>query len=150
MSTRHVISFHYTLRDPRGQLLDTSQGGAPISFLEGGGQIVEGLESAVVRMAVGEKARVEVAAAQGYGPRDEDQVQKVLRALLPVEGELKAGDQFQVGNDTFAPTVTVVGVDGDDVWLDANHPLAGVDLSFEVEITARRPATAQELAAATA
>lgn len=145
LSTRHVISFHYTLKDPRGQLIDTSQGGTPISFLEGAGQIVGGLEAAVINMRVGQKARVEVEAEQGYGRRDEDQVQKVLRALLPVEGELKAGDQFQVGEDAFSPTVTVVGVDGDSVWLDANHPLAGVDLTFDVEIMARRPATMEEI-----
>ncbi len=148
LSTRHIITFHYTLRDVRGQLLDTSQGGDPISFLEGGDQIVEGLEEAVLTLAVGQKAKVEVPAAKGYGPRDEDQVQSVLRSLLPVEGELKPGDQFQVGNDAFAPTVTVVSVDGDSVWLDANHPLAGVDLYFEVEVTAKRAATADEIAGA--
>jgi FKBP-type peptidyl-prolyl cis-trans isomerase SlyD len=72
-------------------------------------------------------------------------VQRVNRALLPVEGELKIGDTFQAGEDRHAPVVTVMGIEGDDVLLDANHPLAGVDLTFEVEVVAARAATAEEL-----
>ena len=71
--------------------------------------------------------------------------QAVLRDLLPVEGELKPGDRFQAGQDPQAPTLTVMRVEGDQVWLDANHPLAGVDLSFDVEVVAVRAATAAEL-----
>jgi FKBP-type peptidyl-prolyl cis-trans isomerase SlyD len=142
---RHAVTFHYSLRDPRGQLLDTSQGGDPITFLEGASQIIEGLEAQLQALAVGAKARLQVPAAQAYGERDEAQVQRVLRVVIPVEGDLKAGDQFQAGDDQFAPVVTVVGVEGDEVILDGNHPLAGVDLTFDVELIARRPATAAEL-----
>jgi FKBP-type peptidyl-prolyl cis-trans isomerase SlyD len=86
-----------------------------------------------------------VPAAKAYGERDEAQVQRVARSALPVEGALKAGDRFQAGADQFAPIVTVVRIDGDAVWLDANHPLAGVDLVFDVEIVAVRLATAEEI-----
>lgn len=143
---RHAVTFHYSLRDPRGQLLDTSSGGDPITFLEGASQIIEGLESQLQELAVGAKARLQVPAAQAYGERDESQVQRVLRVVIPVQGDLKAGDQFQAGDDQFAPVVTVVGVEGDEVILDGNHPLAGVDLTFDVELIARRPATPEELA----
>lgn len=129
-------TFHYTLRAPDGRVIDTSQGAEPISFVEGSGMIIDGLEEALREMAVGAKARVVVPAARAYGERDEDQVQPVLRALLPVAGELKPGDNFQVGDDAQAPTVTVVSVQGEMVVLDGNHPLAGVDLTFEVEVVA--------------
>jgi len=144
--TPHVVTFHYTLRDPQGQLLDTSSGGDPITYLEGSGHIIEGLEEQIRGVAPGTKKRVQVVAAKAYGERDESQVQRVNRGLLPIEGELKIGDQFQAGDDRFAPTVTVVAIEGDDVMLDANHPLAGVDLTFDVEIVATRPASPEELA----
>jgi FKBP-type peptidyl-prolyl cis-trans isomerase SlyD len=70
----------------------------------------------------------------------------VKRSVLPVSGELQVGDRFQAGEDRFAPVVMVVGIEGDDVTLDANHPLAGVDLTFEVEVVSARPASADELA----
>lgn len=143
---RRVVTFHYTLRDPRGRVLDTSAGGEPVRYLEGAGQIIDGLDEALRGVAAGTKTRVQVPAARAYGERDAQQVQRVLRALLPVEGELKTGDQFQVGADPQAPVVTVVAVEGDEVLLDANHPLAGVDLTFDVELISAREATAAELA----
>lgn len=143
--TRNVVTFHYTLRDPRGQLLDTSMGGEPIAYLEGAGQIIDGLEEQMRGVVPGTKTRVQVEAAKAYGLRDDAQVQRVNRVLLPVEGELKVGDQFQAGEDRYAPMVTVVAVEGDEVLLDANHPLAGVDLTFDVEVLAVRPATPSEL-----
>ena len=142
--SRNVVTFHYTLRDTRGQVLDASLGGDPISFLQGAGQIVEGLEQGLQGLAPGTKATIGVPAAKAYGERDETQVQRVLRALLPIEGEVKPGDQFRAGPDAFAPIVTVVGVEGEELLLDANHPLAGVDLEFEVEVLAVREATVEE------
>ncbi len=143
---RRVVTFHYTLRDPSGRVLDTSAGGGPITYLEGAGQIIDGLDTRLRTTAAGAKLHVAVPAVEAYGERDPAQVQKVKRAVLPVDGELRVGEQFQAGEDRFAPVVTVVAIEGDDVTLDANHPLAGVDLAFEVEITAVRPATPEELA----
>ncbi len=145
MSSRHVVTFHYTLRDEQGQLLDTSAGGAPISYLEGAGHIIEGLDEQLRGQAAGLKTNVQVPAAKAYGLRDETQVQRVKRGQLPIEGELKVGDRFQAGEDRYAPIVTVTSVEGDEVTLDANHPLAGVDLTFEVEIVAKRAATEKEI-----
>lgn len=143
---RNVVTFHYILRDPLGKILDTSSGGQPITFLEGAGQIIDGLEEQIRGVAAGTKSRIQVVAAKAYGVRDENQVQRVARALLPVEGELRVGDQFQAGEDRFAPVVTVVGVEGDQILLDANHPLAGVDLTFDIEVVSVRAATPEELA----
>ena len=145
MSIRRVVSFHYTLRDPEGRVIDSSAGGAPIVYLEGAGQIIDGLDQRL-RAAAGTKTRVEVPAAEAYGEHDPRQVQDVLRELLPVAGDLKEGDRFQVGDDAAAPIVTVVAVKGDTVTLDGNHLLAGVALTFEVEVVSARVATPEELA----
>ena len=140
-----VVTFHYTLRDPSGRVLDSSAGSDPVSYLEGGGQIIEGLDEQLRLAAVGEKAKVIVLAKKAYGERDPGQIHRVKRALLPVQGELHPGDQFQTDSDQFAPIVTVQAIEGDEVLLDANHPLAGVDLTFDVEIVDAREATPSEL-----
>ncbi len=144
-SMPRVVSFHYTLRDPNGHVLDSSAGGEPISYLEGAGQIIDGLDEQLRFAAAGEKSRVVVPANKAYGERDPAQIQRVKRALLPVEGELKVGDQFQTDSDRSAPVVTVHAIEGDEVLLDGNHPLAGVDLTFDVEIVAVRSPTQAEL-----
>ncbi|HWA10375.1 MAG TPA: peptidylprolyl isomerase [Opitutaceae bacterium] len=140
-----VVTFHYTLRDPAGRILDTSAGGAPVVYLEGAGQIIDGLDEQLRTATAGAKARVQVPAARAYGEHDPAQVQRVRRELLPVEGEVREGDTFQTGEDRQAPVVRVVAIEGAEVVLDANHPLAGIDLTFDVEIIAARPATEDEL-----
>jgi FKBP-type peptidyl-prolyl cis-trans isomerase SlyD len=142
---RSVVTFHYTLRDAQARLLDASDRDEPVSYLEGAGQIIEGLEEQLRDLAAGVKRSISVPAAKAYGVRDESQVQRVPRATLPVEGELRPGDRFQAGEDRFAPVVMVVKIEGDEVLLDANHPLAGVDLVFDVEIVTVRPATVAEI-----
>jgi FKBP-type peptidyl-prolyl cis-trans isomerase SlyD len=144
-AVRHVISFLYTLRDPEGRVLDMASPEEPIVFLEGSGMIIEGLAAALKGLAVGVKTRIEVPAAQGYGERDPEQVRRVARSFLPVEGEVKAGDQFRTAADPAAPIVTVAEVEADEIVLDANHPLAGMDLTFDVEVLAVRLATATEI-----
>ena len=140
-----VVTFHYTLRDPNGRVLDTSIGGQPITFLEGAGQIIDGLDEQLRTAVAGEKKRVQVAAAKAYGQHDPSQVQRVKRSVLPVEGELQIGDQFQTDTDRYAPIVTVRAIEGDEVVLDANHPLAGVDLTFDVDVVSARPASPAEV-----
>lgn len=140
-----VVSFHYTLRDPSGRVIDSSAGGDAVTYLEGAGQVIDGLDEQLRLATAGEKARVVVPAKKAYGERDPTQIQRVKRASLPVEGELKVGDQFQTDHDRFAPVVTVQAIEGDEVLLDANHPLAGVDLTFDVEIIAVREPSKSEL-----
>ncbi|MBA4137831.1 MAG: peptidylprolyl isomerase [Opitutus sp.] len=144
MNFRHLV-FHYTLRDATGRVLDTSRGAEPLVCIEGAEQIVPGLEKELRAMQPGEKRQVVVSAEEGYGPRREDLIGRVPLAQLPVEGGVKIGDQFQTGPDPrHSPIVTVVGIEGDQVVLDANHPLAGQALHFDVELTAARLATAEE------
>ena len=139
-----TITFHYILKDATGRLLDTSRGGEPMPFTEGAGQIIEGLEEQLLLMAAGEKRMVVVPPERAYGVHDTNLVQKVRRARLPVD-ELKVGDQFQTGPDRSDPIVTVKAIEGDEVLLDANHPLAGQELHFEVEVVAVRAAVPEEL-----
>lgn len=144
--SRHVVSFHYTLRDPSGQVLDMSGGGEPVSYLEGAGQIIDGLDEQLRGVAAGTKARVVVPAEKAYGLPDAAMIHKLPRNQIPFEGELKVGDRFQTEPDPGAPVVTIAAIEGEEVTLDANHPLAGVDLTFDVEIVAVRAATEEELA----
>ena len=139
MANRH-LTFHYTLRNAEGRILDTSQGSAPLECVEGQGMIIDGLERVLRSLQPGDRRQVIVPPEQGYGLREESLQQKVPRAALPVEGELKVGDQFQTGVDRQAPVVTVVAIEGDDVLLDANHPLAGQTLYFDVELVTAREA----------
>lgn len=142
--SRRTITFHYLLKDGTGRLLDTSRGGAPLPFTEGAGQIIEGLEEQLRGMAAGERRTVVVPPERAYGAHDASLVQKVRRARLPV-ADLKVGDQFQTGPDRADPIVTVLAIEGDEVLLDANHPLAGRELHFEVEVVAVRQAAPEEL-----
>jgi FKBP-type peptidyl-prolyl cis-trans isomerase SlyD len=142
---RRLLTFHYTLKDDQGRVLDTSQGSSPMPFIEGAGQIIDGLEEPLLQMAVGEKRGVVVPPERAYGMREDELMQKVPKDRLPVN-EVKVGDQFQTGLDRHAPVVTVMAIEGDEVLLDANHPLAGQRLHFDVELITARPATPEELA----
>jgi FKBP-type peptidyl-prolyl cis-trans isomerase SlyD len=146
MSALH-LTFHYTLRNREGRVLDTSRGAEPVACIQGAGQIIEGLENELTAMGAGEKRRVVVPPERGYGLREAELVQKVPRSRLPVD-DVRVGDQFQTGPDRQDPVVTIVAIEGDEVLLDANHPLAGQELHFEVELVARRMAAPAELQAA--
>src|ERR1700759_2793231 len=113
MTPRH-LTFHYTLRDEQGRVLDLSRGGEPLACVEGAGQIIDGLASALRGMKAGESRRVIVAPEQGYGVRDDSLVQRIPRRQLPV-GEIAVGDRFQTGPDVHAPVVTVVAIEGAEV-----------------------------------
>lgn len=145
MSTKQVISFSYTLRNKAGEVLDQSPEGRPLEFLTESGQIIEGLEERLVSMEDGQKEEVIVRPEKGYGFRDESQIDVVNIAQLPVD-QVKVGDYFQAGQDRHSPIVRVVKVEGDEITLDANHPLAGEDLVFDVDLVGKRAATEEELA----
>jgi FKBP-type peptidyl-prolyl cis-trans isomerase SlyD len=144
MPPPQVISFHYVLRNDGGEVLDTAGPGHPIQFLEGSGTIIDGLEKALRSMDPGEKHKVSLAPEAAYGVHDPNLIQSVDRKALPVD-TLAVGDMFQAGRGHHAPIVRVVAIEGDSVKLDANHPLAGQRLHFEVEVVEKRPATPGEI-----
>ncbi len=127
-----ILTFHYTLTNKAGEVLDSSQGKEPLTVVKGAGQIIPGLETELVKMAAGEKRRVEVPAASAYGPVQEDRFIKVKKDQLPSD-EVKVGDQLSAGMGSGIVFV-VKSIEGDEVTLDGNHPLAGQDLTFDVEV----------------
>ncbi len=138
-----VISFHYTLTDSDGVVLESSLNRDPVTFMAGVGMIVPGLEKEIVHFAQGEKRRVEVKAEEGYGLIDFGKFVQVPREALS-KPDVKEGDIFQ---SNAAPTpFTVKQVTETHVVLDGNHPLAGEDLTFDVEVTENRDATEEEIA----
>lgn len=142
---QQVIGFHYTLKDKDGNVIDSSEGQNPLLFLEGSGQIIPGLESELTGMNSGDKKNVEIKAADAYGEIIEDLRITVQKSQFPDDKEIQVGDQFQVSNEPNAPIFTVINIEGDDIHIDGNHPLAGHDLFFDVEVTEKRDATQEEL-----
>ncbi|MGZ3735816.1 MAG: FKBP-type peptidyl-prolyl cis-trans isomerase [Bdellovibrionota bacterium] len=144
-ASARVVSIHYTLTDDKGTVLDSSQGAEPLQYLEGAGNIIPGLEKEVSKMNTGDKKKVKIPAAQAYGEKREDMVMEVPRTQVPPDMALKVGDGFRGGAEDHAPVFTVMAVNGDKITLDGNHPLAGQDLNFDVEVTEARAATAEEV-----
>ena len=146
ISQHQVVSIHYTLRDDAGELIDRSAEGEPLSYLHGHGNLIPGLERELTGRKPGDRLRVKIAPTDGYGDRDEDLVQRVARRALKGIADVRVGMQLQTQTPQGPRAVTVTQVSGDLVTLDGNHPLAGKNLNFEVEVAAVRPATEEELA----
>lgn len=144
MATR-VISFHYLLTNRLGEKLDSSEGAEPFTFLEGAKQIIPGLEKELLSLKPGDKKKITVVAVEAYGEHKKEYVMTVPRDRFPAGADIKIGDRFRGGEDPTAPVFTVMGVTDTEVTVDGNHPLAGQDLTFEIEIVATREATADEL-----
>ena len=141
-----VVIIHYTLTDDAGEILDSSAGGEALPYLHGGGNIVDGLEEALDGKPIGEKLKVTVPPEKGYGERQDGEPQAVSKDAFPDEMPLEAGMQFMVETDEGVAPVWIDRVEGDQVFLDGNHPLAGVTLHFEAEIVGVRDATEDEKA----
>ena len=146
--SKRVISFHYTLTDSHAEVVDTSRDSpAPFSFLEGSSQIIPGLEKALALLSEGDKRKIEVDAKDGYGEHDAELIVDIPKAKLPNPEEAEVGDQFQAtGPNNELLLFRVIEINGDQVKLDGNHPLAGEKLTFDVEIMKIREATTEELA----
>ncbi len=142
-----VVSFHYTLKDKEtGSVIESSkEGGQPVTFLVGAGEIIPGLESRMLGMSAGETRDIEVPAEEAYGPRNPELIQKAPREYfqnVPLEKGLPLQAQTPEGK-----VINMVVVDFDDqtVTVDMNHPLAGRDLVFEVEVLDVREASPDEI-----
>lgn len=140
-----VVTMHYTLTDDDGQVLDSSSGGDPLSYLHGHGNIIAGLEQALEGNAAGHKADVTVEAADGYGERNDEMIVTASREQFDPAMDLKPGLQVMAQGPNGPVIFTVSEVSDEEVTLDGNHPLAGRRLHFAVEITEVREATAEEL-----
>ena len=140
-----VVLIHYTLKDDDGKVLDSSDGGEPLAYIQGHGNLVPGLEKALEGKQDGDAVAVTLSAADGYGTRNDALVQRVPKRSLQGSGEIRKGMQFQAQTDEGLRVFTVTAVVGDMVSLDGNHPLADQTLHFDVQIVSVRAATAEEL-----
>ncbi len=140
-----VVSIDYKLTDKSGQLLDSSEGGDPLAYIHGAGNIIPGLETALAGKKSGDKISVTIPPKDAYGERDEEQTATIPRDKFNVK-DVKAGMQFRAQTEQGTRVLTVVTVDKDNVKVDGNHPLAGVTLVFDVTVKDVREATQDELA----
>lgn len=145
IANQRVVYIHYTLTNNAGEVLDSSRGAEPLAYLHGGGNIISGLENALAGKSAGDKLQVKVAAADGYGERDEALVQDVPRGAFQGIGDIQPGMSFTAQSGRGPMRVVVTRVAGDTVTVDGNHPLAGEDLTFDVEVTEVRAATEEEM-----
>jgi peptidylprolyl isomerase len=130
-----TVRIHYSGRLVDGTPFDSSEGRTPLEFTLGQGQVIKGLEAHVTGMEAGEKSTVTIPTAEAYGPRRDDAIQQLDRAKVPSGIDLQVGTQLQARTaDGGMLPITVVGVDEQSVTVDANHPLAGQDLVFDVEV----------------
>lgn len=140
-----VVSLHYTLTDDLGVVLDSSRGHGPFAYLHGYGNIIRGLESALEGNEAGFNGAIEVLPADAYGEYNPQAVFEVPREQFPPGEDIKAGMQVQGEGPHGVLNFTVVDVSDQSVVLDANHPMAGKTLNFQVEVLEVRDATEQEL-----
>lgn len=140
-----AVSIHYTLTNDEGEVIDSSIGNGPLVYLHGNGNIISGLEQALHGKAVGEQFTVRIEANDAYGEFMQDRVQVIPREMFEGVDVLEVGMQFHADVSSGPGVVTIVEIDGDDITIDGNHPLAGVPLTFNVEIIEIRPASAEEL-----
>ena len=141
-----VVLMHYTLKNDAGDVIDSSDGGDPLPFLQGHGNIIPGLESALESSKVGDKLDVSIAPEEGYGLRMKDAIQGIPSSALQGVDEVKVGMQLQSQDkDGNAFLVNVTKIEDDKITVDANHPLAGQTLHFSVSIESIRDAEVEEL-----
>ena len=141
-----AVSIHYTLTNDAGETLDSSIGGEALVYLHGKGNIIPGLEKALAGKSTGDKLSVSIAPEEAYGEYIEEMVQVIPRKMFEGIDNVEVGMQFHADVSSGPGIVTVIKVEGDDVTIDGNHPLAGEALNFDVEITDIRAATEEELA----
>lgn len=139
-----VVSIDYELKDASGALIDRSEG-EPLVYLHGNDNIIPGLERQLEGKNIGDAVKCVIAPTEGYGERDDELVFDVAKSNFAEPEKISLGMQFQAQQEDGTHIVTVVSMDGDNVKVDANHPLAGKDLHFSVTVKDVREASEEEL-----
>ncbi|MDX8401390.1 MAG: peptidylprolyl isomerase [Mariprofundaceae bacterium] len=140
-----VVSFDYRLTNDAGEVLDSSEGHGPLTYLHGASNIIPGLERELEGREAGDAMQVTVEAADAYGERNPDLMQAVPASMFEGVEKVEVGMQFQAQTPTGPQIVTVAKVEGDQVTVDGNHPLAGERLHFDVTVREVRDATPEEI-----
>ena len=147
IATNKAVSIEYTLTNDDGDVIDSSAGGAPLVYLQGAGNIIPGLEKALEGKAVGEELTVTVEPEDAYGEYSAELVSTLSASMFEGVDQLEVGMQFHASApDGQMQIVTIRDLDGDDVTVDGNHPLAGQRLTFKVKVVAVRDASEEEVA----
>ena len=146
IADKMYVAFDYKLTLDSGEEIDSSSEGQPLGFITGSGQIIPGLEKAMMGMKVGDSSKISVEPEDAYGQVNSELVQDVPRNKFPGEIELQAGMAFQAQGPQGPIAINIKEIkDGDTVVIDLNHPLAGKRLHFDVNIVEAREPTAEEL-----
>jgi FKBP-type peptidyl-prolyl cis-trans isomerase SlyD len=145
ISDNKVVFIDYTLTNDEGEVIDTSKGSEPLAYIQGVGNIIPGLESALEGHQTGDSLKVSIPPEQGYGLRNEDSLRTFPREAFSGIDEIEEGMQFMAQLEDSQQMFTVVTVEEDTVVADANHPLAGMTLNFDVTVRDVRDATDEEL-----
>ncbi len=145
ISDNKVALIHYTLTNSGGEVLDSSDGAEPLAYIHGHGNLIPGLEKELVTKQQGDKLEVSVAPEEGYGAVVEEMIQTVPRDAFAGVEEISVGMRFEASTAGGPVSVEVTKVEGDEVTVDGNHPLAGQTLNFKVEVMLVRDATTDEL-----
>jgi FKBP-type peptidyl-prolyl cis-trans isomerase SlyD len=140
-----VVEIDYTLKDDNGDVLDSSQGGEPLSYIQGIGNLIPGVENALEGKSSGERVEITVPPETGYGVRDESLLLTIEREKLAEVEDLKEGLRFRMDSPDGPMIFTVVRIDEREVLVDGNHPLAGMTLNFDITVQSVREATTEEL-----
>src|SRR5712692_4691791 len=140
-----VVSIDYTLTDDNDKIVDTSKGSEPLTYIHGTGNLIPGLEKALAGKSPGDALEVTIPPEEGYGAHDESLLEVLPRTKFTAEQEVQVGMQFYAEGGSEVQVITVVGVEGDSVTIDGNHPLAGKTLNFAVKIVDVRDATPEEV-----
>jgi len=141
-----VIKMHYAVSDSDDTLIDSSYDHQPLEMIQGTGYMIKGLEIALEGHKTGDKFEVSVSADDAYGQRHDGFVQTMPKEAFAGIDDLQVGSQLRATTDDGEQTVIVVNMTDDEITVDGNHPLAGIDLKFEVDILDVRTATEEELA----
>jgi len=139
-----VATLNYILKDDEGNIIDSAEDGS-FAYLHGAANIIPGLEHALLGKSAGDELSIAIEPDQGYGERNADMTQVVPRDMFDTDEEIKIGMQFHAESPDGQPlSVTVTDISDKEVTVDGNHPLAGVNLNFEVKILDIREATEEE------
>lgn len=147
IANQHVVAIDYTLSNDAGEVIDSSAGAEPLVYLHGAGNIIAGLENALAGKVVGDELEVSIEPEDAYGEYSAELITNLGREMFEGVEELEVGMQFHASApDGGMQIVTIRDIDGDQVTIDANHPLAGQQLNFKVKVMSVRAASEEEIA----
>ena len=147
IANQHVVAIDYTLSNDAGEVIDSSAGAEPLVYLHGAGNIIAGLEKALAGKAVGDELDVSIEPEDAYGESSAELITNLGREMFEGVDQLEVGMQFHASApDGGMQIVTIRDIDGDQVTIDGNHPLAGQQLNFKVKVVSVRAASEEELA----